>query len=509
MATSTFNLYTIDIDVNKVIDTYKALCTEGEKKIEPTSINVFGGNEVKYIQIRKPRKALNDATKIKNKVKYIIHTIAYRQFTHKEESEIGVSLKASILQATIGEDYYEILKALEKLNYIEVSHTYVIGKTSKHYKIKTQITSEECKNFTILKYIVKSKQLIKDEIIKRMTTKEFIALYGNNFAETYIKNLNKFKIKDEKGFVAYTTNQIKQNPTKETYYNHIRESFKNNLKIYSIDNNNRIYHILTSLERELKQFINIKFSIDCKNSHPLLFNYFIFHSKGITTNVSYKISSILINRRNKIIINNSNKHHYDIEKLRNLLIDSGIGNHIITKFYDDELLYICKTTNGEFWDDILKEHENDGYNRAEIKQKMFAEVFYSKTPRIAWKKFAKEFNKQYPNVYALIMKWKEPLKHNSIKEYLIRTNKAIQLENSVFTENQETALPNVMMALEASIFREVLKSLYRKRINAVHIHDAIVVPFTKAKVEPIQIDEVMREIYKQYGLHPTFSLDTY
>ena len=509
MATSTYKLYTIDLNINKVVETYKNLCTEGEKKINPASINVFGGNEVKYIQTREPRKPLNDETKIINKIKYIIHTIAYRQLTQKEDNEIGVSIKASILQATIGEDYYELLKALELQNYIEVSHNYIIGKSSKHYKINSKIISEECKNFTIQKYINKSKQIIKEEIIKRMTTKEFITQYGNTFAETYVKNLNKFKIEDEKGFTTYTTKQIQHNQSKEAYYNYIKESFKSDLKIYSIDNNNRIYHILTSLERELKQYINIKFTIDCKNSHPLLFNYFIFQSKGITTNVSYLISSILFNRRNNNINNNPNNLHYDIEKLRNMLIENDVDKYIITKFHDDELLYIYKTTNGVFWDDMLKEHENDGYNRAEIKQKMFAEVFYSKTPRIAWKEFAKEFKHQYPNVYALIMQWKEPLKHNNIKEYLIKTNKAIQLTDSVIAENPETALPNVMMTLESCIFSVVLKSLYKKRISAVHIHDAIVVPLTRSKIEPIQIEEVMREAYKHYGLHPTFSTDIY
>ena len=190
-------------------------------------------------------------------------------------------------------------------------------------------------------------------------------------------------------------------------------------------------------------------------------------------------------------------------------INNNIDKSIIAKFAPDELLYIYKTTKGLFWDDILTEHQGEGYDRAEIKQKMFAEVFYSKTPKIAWKEFAKEFKRQYPNVYGLIERWKEPLKHKDLKACLLARKKAVEIENTALMRSQETALPNVMMDLESELFREVLKSLFRKRIAAVHIHDAIVTPETRAEVDVEQIQDVMRKVYKQYGLHPTFSVDTY
>ena len=66
-----------------------------------------------------------------------------------------------------------------------------------------------------------------------------------------------------------------------------------------------------------------------------------------------------------------------------------------------------------------------------------------------------------------------------------------------------------MMSLESEIFREILKSLFRKRISAVHIHDAIVLPSSKAQIEEQKVEDVMRTVYKNYGLHPTFSIDRY
>ena len=74
-------------------------------------------------------------------------------------------------------------------------------------------------------------------------------------------------------------------------------------------------------------------------------------------------------------------------------------------------------------------------------------------------------------------------------------------------KDQNTTLPNLMMTLEFNIFREILSRLYKKRISA--IHDAIVIPETRAQVEISTIEKVMRDVYKQFGLHPTFSTDIY
>lgn len=503
MATSTFKIYSIEgIDYDAVIAKYRQLCEEGEREISPDSISVFGNTELRYVQVRKPRKPLKDDARILNKAIYLVHTIAYRQATNQEEGVEGASLQMSVLQKVLGEDVYELLRALKECGYISIYAIYVIGKSSRHYKVKGTIITEECSNFTIKKYIDKTKELLKEAVYARLTAPEFKALYGENFAERYIKNLNLFKIRNIKGFEKFVNEQIKQNPDVIPYYNFLKESFKSDLKIYSIDGNNRIYHILTSLKRELKEYINIRFSIDCRNSHPLLFNYFIFYSKGISIDLSYLISSILFNYS----IHNSN-NHYDIEKLCNVLIENNIDKSNIAKFTDDELLYIYKTTTGKFWDDILQAHSD--YDRAEIKEKMFAEVFYSKTSRIAWKEFAKDFQEQYPNVYSLILRWKEPLKHEDLKSCLLARKKAVQVNEATYMDSQETALPNVMMDLESEIFREVLKSLYRKRIPCVHIHDAVVIPDTRARVDVDKVESVMRDVYKKFGLHPTFSVDTY
>ena len=232
MAIST--LYTIEnSDYDAIIKKYRQLCEEGEKEVDANSISVYGG-EVKYVQTRKTRKPLKDNTRILNKAMYIVHTIAYRQITNREENVEGASIKYSILQSVLGEDIYELLKSLKELGYIEIDGKYIIGKSSKHYKVIGNIKSMEYSNRRILKYIDKSKQLLKDAVLKRMETPEFKALYGDSFAHTYIKNLNKFKVKDEIGLNVYIKNQIELEPKKEPYYNFIKELNK----IYKYRKNN-------------------------------------------------------------------------------------------------------------------------------------------------------------------------------------------------------------------------------------------------------------------------------
>ena len=231
MAVSTYKLYSIEnIDYDKIIAKYRELCEQGEKEADINSISVFGG-EIKYVQKRKPRKPLKDDIRILNKIMYLVHTIAYRQITNREENVEGASIKYSILQSVLGEDVYELLKVLDELGYIEIDGRYLIGKSSKHYKAIGHIKSMEYSNSMVQKYIDKTQKLLKDAVLERMENLKFKELYGDSFIKTYIKNLNKFKVKDEIGLNSYINNQIELKPKKEPYYNFITDSFKSDLKI--------------------------------------------------------------------------------------------------------------------------------------------------------------------------------------------------------------------------------------------------------------------------------------
>lgn len=512
MPIKTFKLYGVEgVDYDAVIAKYRELCSAGIIDVDWEDYFDATSKRTETV-IKAPRAGLKDATKVKNKALYIVHTIAYRSYTQKETSDFGVSVMASVLRQVIGIDYQELLRALIDLGYVETSSWYAMGKSSKQFRVVGSITMEQCSNTTIRKYIEHTKKILNDKITQRLQSKQFIDEYGEDFAPTYIRNLNKFYISDVQGFDRYASDEVKREPNKKGYYEFVKAAFDNNLKIYKVDDNNRIYHILTSLERELKEYVNIRYSIDCSNSHPVLFNYFIQRSKGLDISTSYSLSSILYNLPPDTTNSNGTLIlHYDLQKLHNTLKSKKIQKSKIAGLSDDELLYMWRTMRGTFWDEILVAHVSDALDRAEIKQKMFAEVFYSKTRKMAWKTFAKEFKQTYPNVYRLIARWKEPLKYKDTQEILLRRKKAVQLDGKVLMMNPETALPNLMMEMESTIFREILQSLYRKRIAAIHIHDAIVIPAVKSteNLDADTIVSIMRDAYKKFGLHPSFKVDTH
>lgn len=149
------------------------------------------------------------------------------------------------------------------------------------------------------------------------------------------------------------------------------------------------------------------------------------------------------------------------------------------------------------WDDIAAKHPE--MTRNEVKVRMFQEVFYSNTPyAYHWKQYAVEFKQQFPSVYKLIGEWKKAKQTPSVKAYMDGHN--------LITSKPTSSLSLAMMNLEAQIFTEILKRLYKKRWNAVHIHDCIVIPKDGNKNHPTQeqVKEIMEEVYKEYGLSPSF-----
>lgn len=507
-----FTLYGIKgLDYDAVIATYRRLCVDGVREIDSDSLSVYSDSELQYIEKKSPRKPLKDDTRILRKARFIVHSIAYRQQTQQDTETDGVSIQMSVLQSVIGRDALELITALVELGYISRTPVYILGQATRRYKVNGSIVGEECADYTISKYIQNTQRALNDNIAKRLSSPQFVEEYGDGFAATYIKNLNRFRIADKEGFDTYAERRIKEEPTTKPYLDYIRTSFDNRLKIFKIDDNHRIYHILTSLKRELKKYINIKFSIDCSNSHPLLFNYFIFMDKGISVSSSYKITETLSDESVEITVPSTPNSPYDIKKLRKILIDRGIKNEELAKISDDELLYIFNTTRGVFWEEAWKRHKGEVHDRTDIKKKMFAEVFYSKTKRDSWKVFAQEFKAEYPTVYDLILRWKEPLKDPALKKVLIRRSKAVEMGGRAWMKSEATALPNIMMDLESVIFREILQTLFAKRICAVHIHDAIVIPDVKstAKLEPSVVEDVMRGVYRKFGLHPSFKVEKY
>ena len=239
------------------------------------------------------------------------------------------------------------------------------------------------------------------------------------------------------------------------------------MKIYSIDAQNRIYHYLTSLPKELKPLFNIKYQLDIANSHPLLFSKYLIDI--------YKIDSqtlkIIYNIKREEYINNL---HNVTELLCNKLNTSDLCVPI------DILRYIYVCSKGMMWDDFAAIF--DEFTRDEVKVKAFKEIFYPKQDFTEHTAFGKKFIELYPNVYQAIRELKK-----------------------------STKLPILMMKFESRLMREILNICYEQGWKVVHIHDAIIVLDVNANssVEPIQIKHIINDIYRRYLLHPTIHCELF
>lgn len=478
--------------------------------------------------VRKTIRMTQSETRLMEKATYLMDEVIYRSILNaRNDPDVTgkAIMNARIMKDVLGRDYKPILEAFADLKYTKCDETYE-SSTAKAYEVLDGIEEVDCPGEIerkIQEYQQKTKELLtvarKEQQIRTMTrlmkqqkpgaTEEQAA----SFLRRYTAGLNKIKIADETG-LNRAIPKLKAKAEKELndkgkpkdpesiriYFDALSRTLREDKDIYVIDTQGRMYHFLTGLKRELKDYLTIDFSLDCKNSHPLLFNYIIFYSKHCGPRDASEISSRM--RDIAPLIDGMNalgEYHYVGKSIRNLLISSGLKEAPLAVFTDDELKYIYETTNGVFWDNICREHPE--YDRSDIKQKMFAEVFYSNTTRLVYKEYGKMFKDRYPNVYREIVRWKTPGKYYDIQRYLD--------DNGVYAKKPTASLSVALMSLESRIFRSVLASLFKKRYYAVHIHDCIVIPETGNTHQPTreEVERLLLNEYSKFGLVPTLKAE--
>lgn len=453
------------------------------------------------VHIAASRGVKKSIEKITAKCLYFQDAIIRRACSRKDT--MTFSLSSNILKSVIGAEYKRIIEVFIDMGYLapgsdygsdEVNkyYYYAIGKYSKLYTLKaSEFETTAIKSPLIRKYKEKTKS--EYEKMKAIAASKVKEIYGQSFGNRYDVSLKKITINDRDGLNLFIKERIKENPQSKYYYRYVREALEDkNKSITKIDDAGRIYHCLTNLDRELKRYLNIDYMLDCKNSHPLLFNYFISLHHNIDILSFYNISKFL----KETLIPDYNNHNVG-KFLHKLLIDNNIEKESVARLSEDELAYIFLTSKGQLWDDIAAKHPDK--NRDEIKVQMFQEVFYSNTAyAYHWKEYAMKFNSDFPTVYSLIGLWKKRKQPEQIKEYMNSHN--------LHPEKPTAALSIAMMNLEAQIFTQILKRIYAKRWNAVHIHDCIVVPKDGNKNHPAkeQVEKIMDNVYRNFGLAPTF-----
>ena len=374
--------------------------TEDELEEEMVKYNTF------KITHHRAKRGVKSPDIIKCKVQYIQDIIIRRSISNAGEA---FSLNSQVLKNIIGDEYKTMLHILVDMGYlhygdghdgqdIEEYMYYQIGRYSRIYSIPHD---KEVENIWITNAKIQSyKEKEQKQIYQFITTEVHTAVdkrYGKEFSVIYEKSLCKITLEQPEELDAYIPTAIQRHIEKDSkkrrkkkksmiehYYNYVKTQLLIKDKhIQRIDNAGRIYHVLTNTDRNIKQFLNIAISADCKNRHSVLFNYFIFRWRGVSLGDAYTISSLM----HKVPAGSNIR--------QNLIRD--VPNHVLDLLADDELNYIYQTTNGVLWDNIASKHPD--IDRHKVKENMFAEVFYSNDIRTyKWQEYAQEFRAMFPNV---------------------------------------------------------------------------------------------------------------
>lgn len=409
------------------------------------------------------------------KYAFFIHRLIQRCKSNKEGN--FTRFNSQILQTVFGHVYIDMLKTLETLGIIKVSSSYIPSIQARLIELNSNLptVSEMKYSSYIEEYSDKMQQELKK--YEQIQIQEIKSEMGNSLYDNFTKSLRMLKLAHREEAEDYRDRHHFISLKSKEYFTYILNEYsKGNFNILSVDKNLRTYSILTQSPRIFKNFLNIKFSIDIHNSHPLLFNKLIIERYNINKNILH----ILYN--NLSIIDNS---YYSVSKqLCKLLVNNGIQKEKIANIPNDIWEYIYNTSKGIFWDDFTRLDEFKRLLRSDIKVALFHEVFYSKTLTTKGKDFAKVFKKKYPSVYKLVKESKR---------------------------EDRTFLANQMMRIESNIFRSILTKLYVKRFKVLTIHDAIVVLDVKTNNQctPELIRLIIEKEYLRIGLFPNVSVDYY
>ena len=408
------------------------------------------------------------------KYAFFIHRLIQRCKSNREGN--FTRFNSQILQIVLGHVYIDMLKTLETLGIIKVSSSYIPSIQARLIELNPNLptVSEMKYSSYIEEYSDKMQQELKK--YEQIQIQKIKSEMGDKLYDNFTKSLKILKLSHREEAEDYRNRHhfISLKSKEFTYI--INEYDKGNFNILSIDSNLRIYSILTQSPRIFKNFLNIKFSIDIHNSHPLLFNKLIIERYNINDNILH----ILYNNLSNI----DNSYCSVSKQVCNLLINNGIRKEKIANIPNDIWEYIYNTSKGIFWDDFTRLDEFKRLLRSDIKVTLFREVFYSKTLTTKGKDFAKSFKKKYPSVYKLVKESKR---------------------------EDRTFLANQMMRIESDIFRSTLIKLYAKRFKVLTIHDAIVVLDTKVNDQctPELVQSIIEKEYQRVGLFPNVSVDYY
>lgn len=232
------------------------------------------------------------------KYAFFIHRLIQRCKSNREGN--FTRFNSQILQTVLGNVYIDMLNTLEVLGIIKVSSSYIPSIQARLIELNPNLptVSEMKYSSYIEEYSDKMQQELKKyELIQIQKIKSEM---GDRLYDNFTKSLRLLKLIHREEAEDYRDRHHFISLKSKEYFTYILNEYdKGNFNILSVDKNLRIYSILSQSPRILKNFLNIKFSIDIHNSHPLLFNKLIIERYNINKNILH----ILYN--NISIIDNS------------------------------------------------------------------------------------------------------------------------------------------------------------------------------------------------------------
>lgn len=465
-------IYSIEgLDAEELYNNYVAYL-EGQKATrdftagDSAVVNAVSEQYLKGFSFKNPGKP-SEAITI-NKFRLLVHLLVSRN--HDKENH---TLNAKVLKQVIGRNYNIMLRSLEELGVITISDYYIIGLSSYKYTLNAKYEIKIRQNNNV--YIQKELEKLNGIFSKNEKSNITVA-NQDKFLKLYQKNLNKIKL--SKFNYSRFINQLPNSQRSKITYHEVVNKLENKLYNLSEDERDRVYNTLTRTPKLLKNFINIKFQLDVKNSHPLLFSYFLIKQYNIINKVINDISTIPYS--NIILYHNggTNLCKYLETSSQKFIKDN--------KIPDDIILYVYLTSTGRFWDHFQTLSEFSNIPRYLIKVKLFEEVFYSNKLTSWQRDFAKAFQNIYPTVYSTILQFRKEVKESSGEH-----------------------LAHKMTRLESEIFRKVLQQTWDMSMETVNIHDALIMIDTQKNrdITEAQVDNIIKSVYREYGLLVTTSTD--
>ena len=321
------------------------------------------------------------------KYEFLIHTIIKRVLNNDN----GMAyLHSPILQNVFGKDYRKMLDNLCKMCILYSDGYYVLTDKAYGYYFSPNVrfTYTLRPSNYLSDYEAKLNKCLSEYQSKEEKNNKH-RLDNDYLYYNYNDSLKYLKLQYVNEAVDFVTSHIFPSDKSNDYYVRVIDRYMDDdFRITSIDDNKRIYSIATSTPRLLKPFLNIKYSLDVHNSHPLLFNSILMSYYNIPTSLMDKIYPIYEQ------IYTSNVESHNVRRLlRKTLITNNIEKENIKSIPIDVLYYMYLTSMGLFWNAAIPDEMVNEKNllRSDIKVLMFREVFYSKKLTARGKEYAKIF----------------------------------------------------------------------------------------------------------------------